>query len=261
MGRKKGALWKADMIRALCTKKVLFSIAAMALFYGIAELQEKSWEDVCSIHSDVSISSFSVLAYVICAVPYVTGFCEDIEHRYIYQVLVRVKKWKYVLSKLTAIFISAFFTFFGGNILFLFLESLHYPLVDTTSSCYQYPLGGEELASLLHSGQYAAYFGICIFAWALLGGLLSVLAAYISLYLKNKIAVICTPMVVYYFGINFMEKYLGLSRRYNPMCVYDMFNNIMGSTTKSVLYAAGYTVTALVILFMLCLYKIGRDYS
>lgn len=261
MGRTKSCLWKADMVRALFTGKVPFAMAAMAFFYVVAAVQQQSADDVYSIYSDVSTSSFGILAYVLCALPYAAGFCEDTEHKYIYQVLTREKKWKYVLSKTAAVFVSAAAVFCGGNVLFLFLEQMRYPLVNETGAYYMYPLEGEDLVALLHSGRHAAYFGICIFTRSLLGGLLSVFAAYVSLYLKNKMAVFCTPMVVYYFGINFMAKYLGLSGKYNPMHVYDVCSNLMGTGAKSVLYAVGYTIAALAVLFVLCLHKIGRDYS
>lgn len=248
------------MVRGIFSKKVPFSMVMIAFFYYVSFIQLLSAEEVCSLYVDVSTSAFSVLAYVFCAVPFSTAFCEDMEHGYVKQVLIRSRKWKYVLSKLSACFVSAVITFFGGNLLFIFIESMRYPFVDISGNYFDSPLGGREMVRLFQSGHYVLYLVIKIFVSSLWGGVLASVAACVSLYLKNKMAVICTPMLVHYFGGNFIRFYLDMPNRYNPMYVYDIFSDIMKGTGKSILYAVGYTLVLLVLLYVICLRKIRRDY-
>ena len=60
-----------------------------------------------------------MIAYVFCAFPFATVFCEDLDNKYIRYELIRSNLKRYVVTKIAFIYLTAILVMVLGTILFL----------------------------------------------------------------------------------------------------------------------------------------------
>lgn len=136
-----------------------------------------------------------LIAYAFCALPFATVFCEDLEHHYLRYSINRGSAVKYVLSKAAVIYFSSVITMILGSVLFvLYIRSqLDWMLYEENLGFYM----AGMYRSLLAGEHYGAYVFMLSLQLGMLAGALSLCAAFLSLFISNRMFVLITPVLVH----------------------------------------------------------------
>lgn len=167
----------------------------VALFFSLEKIGLMN-NSVMATYVMATEMSGMMIAYVFCAFPYATSLCDDMEYRYIRYQTIRGSLKRYVLSKVGAIYITSIITMILGSVIFILLYRTQGPWMDLEiENIEQYTAG--VYSGFVRDGHYVLY---CIFfalQLGLLAGVLSVFAAFLSLYITNKVTVLVLPVLVY----------------------------------------------------------------
>lgn len=164
-----------------------------------------------------------MLAYIFCAFPYATAFCEDLENQYLRYQLIRGNLKRYILSKVAVIFVSSVVTMVAGTVLFLLLCRTQGAWADWQINDYAIQLAGCY-GRLVKGGHYMLYCILYSAQLGMLAGIFSVLAAFFSLFIPNKVTVLIIPIMVYQILLGVTGgKYLNvyMFRAYNKLFSHD----------------------------------------
>ncbi len=141
--------------------------------------------------------TFGSLAYADC-------FCADLENNFIRQQVVRGSIFKYTISKIAAIIVSSMLTYMVGAFGYLLAMRIKFPWIHQMEK--------EELCErsvLTNHGHMLSYFALITIQYALLVALMAQLAAYVSLYINNRLMILTIPLMAYYsmmyLGIGFFR--------------------------------------------------------
>lgn len=252
--------FKMDIYRLWHSKKILLGIVLVYAAMMLNSFLLPKSIDVLFIYFTIRTFSSSVLVYIGCAAPFATAFAEDFEYKFISPQIVRGTVGLYALSKVLVCFFSAVFCMISGVLLFVWTYSFKYPLCDVTTNIFEFYVVHDVFGGLLASGHYLSYFTASACLTGMLGGLLGLIAMYLSLFLKNKLFVISIPMMAHYFVDNYILNWLKLPAYFSP--VYT-FSSEMGAweltPIKSILYAYYVTITGIVLFTLLIAKKIRKE--
>ena len=168
---------------------------------GVAASMFFSMERIGLVNDNVLFSfvyatemSGMMIAYVFCALPYAASFCDDLEYQYIRYQAVRGSLKHYVASKVSVIYLSSAAVMVCGSLLFVSLCYAMGPW-EGPGSTQLYESGAfHELAQ---RGHYMSYCGLYALQLGFLAGILSVMAAFFSMYITNKVMVFALPVLIY----------------------------------------------------------------
>lgn len=169
---------------------------AVSLFFSLERIGLVN-DDVLSTYNFATNMSGMMIAYVFCAFPYATSLCEDMEYHYIRYGIARGSLKKYVLSKISVIYVTSILVMVLGSILFLLLCRTQGPWVNSDSDSFKDAMMGGLFGGLIKTGHYALYCVCSALRLGLLAGVFSALAAFLSLFITNKVMVLVLPVLVY----------------------------------------------------------------
>ena len=178
----RGGLWCAGIIGV--TFFLFFSLENMGILN----------DNVVSAYLFSTNMSGVLISFVFCALPYATVFSEDQEHKYVLYSAVRGELKTYVWAKAAVIHLSSVLVMLGGSLLFLLLCRTQAPWMDWEKDSYGAALEGGY-AHLLREGRPFLYCMISSLHLGLLAGVLSLLSAFCSIYLSNKVLVLLLPFL------------------------------------------------------------------
>lgn len=192
-----GRLFLSNLRRLLKSYEIYLSIlgAAAALVFSIEEFGLINGNVLDTYIHSTELSGVMV-AYVFCAFPFATAFCEDLENKYIRYEVIRGNLKKYVCSKISLIYLSSVTVMCLGTLVFLLGCRTMGPWTNESSASMEILLLGNY-SSFLQSGKYLMYCMLSALQLGLLAGFLSVLSAYFSLYISNRVTVLALPIVIY----------------------------------------------------------------
>lgn len=170
-------------------------LVTFALFFSLENMGFVNNSVIATYLASTELTGI-MLAYVFCAFPYAAVFCEDMEKQYIRYAVIRGNYKSYVISKLIIIYLSSLIVMVLGTVLFLFLCRLQGPWADWSIDSFEIQLAGSY-GWLVKSGHYFLYCTLSAVHLGILAGTLSVAAAFLSLYISNKMAVWLLPMLIY----------------------------------------------------------------
>lgn len=195
-----------------------------------------------------------ILSLSFCLIPYVQSLTEDIEHRYIYQIGLRMSLKSYVFIKCIVIYVSATMTMLSGTLLFIFLIRIRVPWIHENDILVDNPL----IQILNHN--YIIYFIIRAFFMGLLAACIAIIAMYISLYWNSYFFVLSLPLLIFCFSVYFANyifeniPQIDVSQCFNPAL------NIWGDITISCIYPVILSCFVFALLRMLILKRVRRIY-
>ena len=150
-----------------------------------------------------------------------------IEHRYIRGILARTGVKQYVFSKMNSIFLAGMLNVGLGIFLYALFLRLKLPWVQAENGQYQHLLLSGGLRFFLDREWFTAYFLLWGLQYGALSGILAVLSAGLSLFTRNKLLVLATPFLSYYFIDLFLSE---LSQnRYSLALIFAPSNNVLGN--------------------------------
>lgn len=180
-------LWKGYEVYA-----AILGVAA-TLFFSMESRELKNGNVMFSYFYATEMSGF-MIAYVFCAFPYAASLCEDLEHKYVRYQTVRGSLKRYVASKVGVVYLSSVLAMVLGSMLFVAYCRTQGPWVNE-EDIGPYVNGVYE--SLVESGHYGWYCAFYALQLGFLAAILSVLSAFFSLYITNKVTVFILPVVIY----------------------------------------------------------------
>ncbi len=172
---------------------LLFSLENSAFEPGMVN---ENAMDTCIMAME---SSGVMITYAFCAFAFAPVFCEDLEQKYLRYSIGRGNRGKYVVSKAAVIYLaSAAAMILGMGIFCLYVRTRLPWTRDGVCS-----LAGGLYGSLIEKGQYASYLFLCALQMGMLAGTLSLFAAFVSLFVTNKMIILITPVLAHQVLLEF----------------------------------------------------------
>lgn len=202
--------WKMDFKRAFESGRWLLSILGVCtafFFCGFNYIREDF--GILYIVDQVFWGRMVMLTVPFCTLAYGDSICADCERKFYRQLYLRGNRKKYLYSKISVCFLSAWSAMTVGFLLFYFFLSLKIPVmsgIDITDITYFYT---QSYGILLKEKFYLLYFFMLGSQFGLLAGILSVLSMALSAFLSNRLFVFAAPLFLYYFWINLFSDISG----------------------------------------------------
>lgn len=223
-------------------KRLLKSYEFYLSFLGVAAVLFFSLEDVGISDAGVVFTyvfatdmTGMMMSYVFCTWPFATVLCEDLEKKYIRYAVGRGSLKHYVISKVAIIYSSSVFSMIIGTIFFLCICRTKVPWVDWNITDLATLMAGSY-KEMLSGGHYFLYCILFALQLGLFAGTLSVLSAFLSTYISNKVTVLVFPVLTFQIlaecsrvGIN----YLYYFRAYNRIST-SSWQNFIGIFLSSI---------------------------
>jgi hypothetical protein len=186
-----------------------------------------------------------------CAVASSGSFIEDVDKKYYNFVIARSGKDLYIMAKFLAVVIAGGLVLALGELLYILLLCLKFPLVAENSAMVENAMNSTSsyLLELLRNGQYIAYFAVYILLSFLFGALWSAVGLAISSYIPNKFIAAFSPYIVFQINDIFIHDWHGRT------IVMFRGNYALRTFEESMIYAIGFF--ALLIFLCGILFKIG----
>lgn len=139
--------------------------------------------------------SGAMIAYAFCAFSYAAVFCEDLENKYARYSINRGNTWGYVASKSVVIYGASVFTMVLGTCLFVACIRLRLPWTSEYADIGVLQSGMYR--TLLEGEHYWSYVLLYALQQGMLAGVLSLAAAFLSMFVSNKMMILVTPILIY----------------------------------------------------------------
>ena len=136
-----------------------------------------------------------MIAYAFCAFSYAAVFCEDLENKYARYSINRGNTWRYVLSKSVVIYGASVLTMVLGSCLFVACIRLRLPWTSEYADIGVLQAGMYR--TLLEGEHYWSYVSLYALQQGMLAGVLSLAAAFLSMFVSNKMMIFVTPILLH----------------------------------------------------------------
>ena len=252
---------KTDLYRLLTSSNLWLSILGIQVLLFIISYSEFQYTvSVFYIIGTIFYGLPSVLFYIFCALPYACSFCEDIEFRFQYLMVSRGSIREYIFSKIITIVLSSCFVMVISIMLYISTLSFFIPWIDKG-------MGGDltnieffKFGFLVENGQHIFFYFLYSMEKGLMNGILSLLAAFFSICLPNKLLTLSIPVMGAYF-IYTLGVALGNN---NPMMnlhyIFSFNYKIFSSDILSFLYSAGISFACYIMISIAIFIKVRRRY-
>lgn len=262
---------KMDMYRAFVNSKFIFTVIVIAFlpFLACAEKQGYSFVNVFSSNSifeyfnEVTFwTQIGILIFIIISFVYADCICDDLSQgNYIYSI-TRGNINGYVMSKIICVFINSIVTFITGMLLF---AGVSYVLFG-----FQWEVAGGEInnqyiysymtdktfSGMLENKNYLIFFLCSVGTKSILYGITSLSSLLMSLYIKNKLLIMCVPVLLITVGSYSLEYILPNYNGYKYVYSVDFFN--MKDTSEAIIMLGLITIVIVGIITMLIIRRMRR---
>lgn len=184
---------KIDLKRAFYIRNFWVSVIATFGVWMVSGLQiQGKKESVFSLMENILYGNGGIfmLIFVLAAIPYSTAFCDDMESGYIHYAVIRGDLKHYVVSKITAIYISSLLAETLGTFMFFLFYSFKIPWITENT------LLMAGCVEFLEQNLYIIWFFLFAAFWGAWFATLSVIASYGSLYVRNRLFTWSIPILV-----------------------------------------------------------------
>lgn len=249
---KKPRYFRSDSLRMLSDRRTYLSIlgATIALFFALEHSGIQG--GVLQTFATTRAQSGELLCYVFCAMPFASVFCEDLENRYIYYSVGRGNLTYYTLSKAIHIYLSSIITMVGGVFCFCLLVRCMVPWSDPLEVNWLESLQAGCYGFLLTSAHYLIYCLAYAFHLGLMAGMLSLAAAYISLYVPSRIITLTAPVLL----LQILRQISGMS--IFSVYSFELYNKYFANDLQCLLFAMGLSIVPSILLVIGMRCKLSR---
>lgn len=143
------------------------------------------------------------MSLFVCSIPYGLSICEDLEYRYIYQILSRINGRQYLMQRMIAIFLSSWAAMTISLTVFALVMHYWVPWCDFSDANYILNVteSGGFYDSLMKRNEIL-FFLMYSLHFSMLSGILSVVAAGISILIPNRLFILSVPFLVIYLSLD-----------------------------------------------------------
>ena len=146
-----------------------------------------------------------ILCFVFCGFVYGASYAEDLENKYIRYCIMRGNLKKYIFSKTVMIYITAFLVMVAGTFIFTVICSTKVPWINAFGDIDYFRT--VNYGSFVVSGKYYMYILLSSMHMGMAAGMLSNIAAVISIFIKNKVLAYAMPAILYVVFIGEITEY------------------------------------------------------
>ncbi|MDY5026087.1 MAG: hypothetical protein SPF19_06130 [Oliverpabstia sp.] len=264
MGRKVTLLnyLRVDLYRAVISWRFLAGIIGVAFTMYLASLE--------GIASDTNVTYMVwlivygmpfMLCLVFSAFPFSGCFCEDFENKYAYLQVERGNPKVYAISKTITIMLVAELTMMFGVMLYVSLLHLRLPWFDTEDAICQSAVTLGGFRGIISNGHYLLYFALFGLQYGIMAGVLALLAAYVSLFISNKLLILAVPFMSFYLITYYSGALFGANEKLNLIYIFNATYNLWDNDAASFAYAIFIGLLLVWILGVLIICRIKRKMS
>lgn len=194
---------KVDLYRCFLSKRFVIAVVIIlgVLLLGVQEAEKGYFDaDVYSYFIFTMQMAPHLLIFSGAAFAYAGSFCEDREHCYIRNEVMRGNKKSFVAARVVTVFLSAQIAVTLGAAIFACILHFFHPwALPNTTNTYETALEAGIFHGLSKGGYHFLYFVLWGLCYGTLAGILSVVSTWISLYISNTVLMLISPVVIYYF--------------------------------------------------------------
>ena len=237
--KKRQAYVRIEFGRVFCKKEFYFSVPGIAIILflsandGMGNMGDSALAAVLLSSYDAGF----LIAFSLAAIPYATAFTDELEYNYAKYLIIRGNLKSYVFSKMLVIFISSVLAMGFGIACFGICCAAGLPWVNEGIGEYILQFGGYRY--FLAHGHYLLWFLLYGIQWGILAGILSMAAAFCSLFLPNKLLVYSVPVLLYQILTEFGADSFRRIAAFDPHVIFDARYNIWNSDIKMFTWALG----------------------
>lgn len=242
---------RADMKRLFKNPWLYIGILGVTagLFYG---QEGRALRDsvIAAYWISVSLSGLTIL-YLFCILPFGLVLCEDLEHQFLRCEIIRGDVVRYALCKTGMIYCSAVMTMVLGSGLFALLARTKRPWCNEEIPIERMFREGA-FGWILANGHAFLFILIYAAVLGLLAGTLSVLAAFLSLFISNKVMVVVLPVCALQCWRQFV------THRYLSAFTFHLYTKIFEKDWQCVLLALAVSLLPVCLLAAGIVFKIRK---
>ena len=262
---------KSDIYRAFFSKKFLIILLLISIIPFLAKADTQGFNFVnifCEnsifefFNESVFWSEIGILNFILIAYVYADCFCDDLSMKYSLYNISRGNISGYVLSKAMVVFFVSIITYAIGMLLFALESSMFFGFKwelygGESTNQFLYSIKNiDTFSGLISNGHYFTLYICMILLQALLYGLTSICSLMISLFIQNKLLVLCIPIlvitIVNYILCILVEGYDGYKFVFSTEFFY------MKSSFLALIQLLGGTILIIGILILIIRFKMRR---
>lgn len=194
---------KVDLYRCFLSRRFAIAVIIILgiLLLGLQEAEQGYFEaDVYSYFLFTMEMTPHILIFSGAAFAYAGSFCEDREHWYIRNEVMRGNKKSFVAARIVTVFLSAQVAVMLGSTIFAYILHFFYPWAKAnTTGMYECVVEMGIFRGLPIRGYHFLYFVLWGLVYGVLAGILSVVSTWISLYISSRALMLISPVVIFYF--------------------------------------------------------------
>lgn len=249
----------SDLCRAVESKRILIAVIMVIVILFSASFEGISFdEDILYMFSIVMYGMPAMIILIAGTFAHGDSICNDIEHKYISNMVLKSGLNEYVVTKILSIFITALISIVLGILCYVVILHIFMTWTQPNGNQYEFLMQSGSFRYFLGKKMFLSYFFLYGIQYGLLAGNLAVFSSYLSLYVNNKMLVMATPFLGYYF-IDFILADL-FQEQITLATVFSASNNLLKNDLKSFLLAVIISVLFLVTVGMLTRRKIKKEY-
>lgn len=254
------------MIRHDCNRAFgnrFWAAVGISVFCILIMILELNVKNECILYQmDMLLYSCEyMLVIAISTLPYACVFIEEFERKTIYQVITRTNLKQYILSKTFMILISSVFVVMSAMMMFVLALRIsgHEWISDYMLQCYE--MNGTGFVSLelwwmIERGYEWLFFLIAGLQMGLLAAIVSLIAAFLSLYIKNRMMITICPVICLYIMYKYLSGAIGYG--YGIYAMYNIFQNYTFTGQYFTVHAFITTIIVYIIMTMLIYHRVKR---
>lgn len=209
---------KVDLYRCFLSIRFVSAVVISISILLVASLEANAGffnPDVYSLFLYTMYTLPHILIMSGAAFAYAGSICEDMEHLYIRNEIMRGTKKSFVAARILTIFLSAQSVVTIGCTLFAVILRIWYPwVIEKDGNMYEITIESGLFGELPAGGFHLPYFVLWGVVYGILAGVLALIASWLSLYIPNKTLMLISPVVIFYFleqlSVKIFPQYVGL---------------------------------------------------
>lgn len=184
--------FKVEMQKGMMSWRFTLSVVVIGLLLYLTSLRFHCQSVVESLHMLPVGGIGGMVIWAIASIPHSASICDELEERFLFQILLRVNRLKYQIFKQLSVFIIAFVTMFLGFYLFICIQMICLPVIH---------VGFENIGLYGKTSVEQPYFYILLYGIqiSVMAGALALVAAMSALMIRNRVLIYIIPVVYLYF--------------------------------------------------------------
>lgn len=251
---------RMDVYRAFFSWRFLIATVFVALSLWFACLDAGFFNSVMTAYEDIGSGMSLLLVFIFCAYAYSSCFSEDFENSCYRYSVIRGNTWVYVLSKVITICLITTVSMILGTLIFVLSLSCFVPWIpkfQLAGSTYDFLTSSGKFPQLLANNHFILYYTCLALCMGLYASMLSLISAWVSLYVSNKMLVLTIPVIVFYI-VQLLSITLG-NLVINGIFIFQGYT--IRNTTTTFIIIVLTTILVTTLMYFAILHKVERRIS